>query len=356
MSKLMLDALFPPAPDQLVADLGAVGADGAMVYVSRPGGVGSWTPAHVQALRAAGKLAAPIIVPPPAGGDIPTLLEAAATFGFTSGPITLDLEPPNLPPASWEEQFDVMARGRGFSDFDYGTPSNLGLYAPDDAQWRAIWLRTGVLQPLPPAPVNGGWQFVNDIVVNSRTYDASVVADSVFSGQTWQPVPVDPTGTWYEPYVSSGGLRASQAVILPGICHAAVLAGVPGQWYQNVTPIGAPAVGQFAEWTLANLTDAWYDMDESGGPAGSPTGRLSPDQAFWITDAAVDTAPCGGTSPPAVAQARGGQWLALRWPAPMPVPVTPPPTPKPGPDLTAAGAALSDAEKALAAVRTALGL
>src|SRR5262249_25384221 len=171
-TQLFADALFPPPnPDQLNADLDAVGAHGAFVYVWRPGGVGNWTPNHVARLRERGKLAIPIIVPYPVGGDANAQLDSANAFGFAFGPVTLDLEPPNLPPSGWEEGFDAIARGRGFWDFDYGTPSNLGLYQPDDENWKATWIRTGILEPLPVLPSGWfGWQFVNDVVVNGTQY------------------------------------------------------------------------------------------------------------------------------------------------------------------------------------------
>jgi len=179
---LMLDALFPPSPTQLVADCREVGASGCFAYVARPGGIGTWTPDHVAALLADGSRSVPIIVPLPAGQPIGPLLGAVHGFGFTSGPVTLDLETPNLPPASWEEQFDAAILAAGYTDFDYGRPADLGLYQPDDANWKASWLRTGVLNPLPPLPSGWhGWQFVNDIVVNGTQYDASVIDEGVFS-------------------------------------------------------------------------------------------------------------------------------------------------------------------------------
>ena len=182
MSGLLLDALFPPGPLALVIDCQAVGARGAFAYVSRPGGGGNWTPAHVDALRAAGLVSIPIIVPSPAGADPGVLLSRVRAFGFQGGPITLDLEPPNLPPAGWEEQFDQAARAAGFVDFDYGTPSNLGLYQPDDQEWKATWIRTGVLDPVPQLPPSwDGWQFVNDVVIRGTFYDASVISDRILA-------------------------------------------------------------------------------------------------------------------------------------------------------------------------------
>jgi hypothetical protein len=183
----MLDALFPPAnPDQLIADMNAVGAQACLVYCWRPGGIGSWTPAHVSKLLSAGKLVAASVVPFPGGGPVVEQLNAVRAMGIAPpSPVSADLEPPGLPPSSWEEAFDAEVRARGYKDFDYGTSGNLGLYQPDpEGQWLASWLRTGVLNPIPSLP--GGrysaWQFVNDVPINGTQYDVSVVSQGVFTG------------------------------------------------------------------------------------------------------------------------------------------------------------------------------
>lgn len=182
---LFLDALFPPAPSQLVADCKAVGAAGCFAYVFRPGGIGNWTPAHVLALAESGLFSCPIIVPPVNGGDISTLIQAVKNFGFSGGPITLDLETPNLPPSGWEEQFDAAVAANGFIDFDYGNTTDLGKYQPDNDKWVAEWLRTGTLNPIPVLPSGWqGWQFVNDITINGSQYDASVIDTELFAGLT----------------------------------------------------------------------------------------------------------------------------------------------------------------------------
>ena len=296
MTKLILDALYPPTdPQQLIRDLNAVGADGAMVYVFRPGGVGTWTPNHVDALRAAGKLVAPIIVPSPWGDAINTLFFTVKSWSFVGGPITLDLEFPNLPPRDWEEAFDGEARAQGYLDFDYGTPSNLGLYVPDDHNWIATWIRTGVLLPLPVPPVGGGWQFVNDIMINGSQYDASVIDDVVFGG-------------------------GSALTIVDTVAPTSPVAGRifrNAQWFNwsDLTPLQTTdqtgSTGAGVVWTAAKkMSDGnWYDrIDTADGKPG----------AWCLNDNDVDD---GGFDP-----------THFR---PVPPPA-PPPVPPSGPDVPGA--------------------
>ena len=147
----------------------------------------------------------------------------------------------------------------------------------------------------------------------------------------WTP----PLPDWVPPYVQG----ADMVVDLGDYCEGPVLDG--GQWFRNNTPIGNTASGQFAKWKLANrVGGVWYEMDESGGPKGSPVGLLSVGQAFWMTDSSVDTTGCGGTDPVAVAKAQNGTVYTLG-PAPIPplppspAPVsTPNPTPSPTPAPT----------------------
>lgn len=142
------------------------------------------------------------------------------------------------------------------------------------------------------------------------------------SNLVWTPALPD----WVPPYVSG----ADMVVDLGTTCKGNVVPG--GTWYQNNTAIGVPQAGQFVEWKLANrVGGVWYDMDESGGPNGSPVGLLPPDQAFWITDSSVDTNGCGGTDPLAVAKAQNATVFVLG-PPPVPVPPPPPPPPVPTPN------------------------
>jgi hypothetical protein len=185
---LMIDALYPAAPDQLVVDMNQIGATACLVYCWRPDGhggidIGGWTPAHVARLLAANKIVVGSVVPLVEGGAINVQLDAVAAMGIhPPALVSLDLESPGLPPSSWEEQFDAEARRRGYGDLDYGTTTSLNLYQPDDPEWQAQWLRTGRLDPVPQlGPGQRAWQFVNDVKLQSgAVYDVSVVDPTIF--------------------------------------------------------------------------------------------------------------------------------------------------------------------------------
>jgi len=195
-----------------------------------------------------------------------------------------------------------------------------------------LWIATldGVETPQPGAvatqtqgqATNGGFH-----------WDRSLVVDGWFPGGTAPAAPPPPQpaidtyagGHWWGAYVAGADL----VVELNSPCHAPVYTP-SGAWYRDTTSIGTPQVGQWADWTLANrIGGVWYVMDDSGGPTGSPTGRLAPDQAYWITDASTDSSACGGTNPAAVAASGKGTLYNLVAPAPLP---PPPPAPIPTPD------------------------
>lgn len=137
------------------------------------------------------------------------------------------------------------------------------------------------------------------------TYGFTYVQPSNVQPQQPPAIPALPSNHWSFPYT----VGADMVVVLPTICHAPVWEPGVGHWFRNTTIIGVPQSGEYAEWVLANrVGGVWYVMDESGGPQGQgPNGRLPVDQAYWIDDSVTDSTGCGGTSPPAVAAARGGQ-------------------------------------------------
>lgn len=171
---LMLDAAYPPLPDQLNADCDAVGAGGVFAYLWGP--IVNWTPDHVTLMRAHGKIVIPIIVPGNFPGDPINMLHALPLWGFHDGPVMFDFET-NSEPALvwWKWAQDTLAAG-GYHAEPYGTTPILGIYDPTDDDWVAEWIRTGVLDPIPNLPPNWeAWQFVNDITINGHQYDASVI-------------------------------------------------------------------------------------------------------------------------------------------------------------------------------------
>lgn len=176
MAHLLLDAAFPPSPQQWVADMNAVGADGGFVYVYGP--LTNYTSQHVATARGAGKVVLPIIVPGNSWPSFTTLLQALRGYGFAEGPVIIDLESGSLPPNTDLVSFAQFMLANGYRVDRYGNQSVLGTYSPENDDWIADWIRTGQLQPLPTLPVGWhSWQFVNDITVNGSQYDASIVSD-----------------------------------------------------------------------------------------------------------------------------------------------------------------------------------
>src|SRR5579872_1818986 len=142
---LVLDALYPGTPSQLIANCKAVGAAGCLGYVWRPGGIGGWTSAHFNSLKSAGLITCPIVVP--AGdGSTPyaTLIAAARNYGFTAGPLVFDMESPyNLPPQAWWNGAITAARAAGFKAIKYGNAGDVQAYANGDGWWRSEERRVG---------------------------------------------------------------------------------------------------------------------------------------------------------------------------------------------------------------------
>lgn len=191
---VILDALFPPAPDQLVSDCRAMGAQGCAGYAWRWGGIGTWTRAHVDALRAAGLLYVPIVVPGDAPGDPGGMLDACAALGGPEPVVMLDTEPSSEPSAEWVAVFTGSAHARGWTVEDYGPRAVIASH-PADGEWLADWLRTGVLDPEPQLPPGyRAQQFVNDVTAPSGAqYDASIVDPAIFGGHA--------VSSWSDPIV-----------------------------------------------------------------------------------------------------------------------------------------------------------
>lgn len=181
MTHLLLDAAFPPNPQQWIADMNAVGADGGFVYVYGP--LTNYTAAHVSTARDDGKIVLPIIVPGNAWPASFTLISALRSYGFADGPVIVDLETNSLPPDQGLVSFAAYASASGFQVDRYGNQSMLGKYTPEGEDWIADWIRTGQLNPLPTLPQGWhSWQFVNDVVINGSQYDASIVDDEFVGG------------------------------------------------------------------------------------------------------------------------------------------------------------------------------
>jgi len=173
----ILDIFTAPAPAQLVADVRQIGYDGAAGYVVdlAVSGRSTWSPAHVEALRAAGLVFLPIVVP----GEMPPPADGLWGWWDGTGPIELDLEPGSEPPVSWVADWISAVRRRGGSPGMYGPAADHRVYGGLDWDWRCLANWTYSEPAAPPAGFQGV-QWTNLMVVNGTRYDASVFSEEVF--------------------------------------------------------------------------------------------------------------------------------------------------------------------------------
>ena len=190
---LLLDTLDPPAPDQLVADCRSVGAAGCWVYAARFDtgganvGIGTWTPAHVQALHTAGLVAPAIIVPGSQPGTVQPMLDAADALGCDPQ-TAFDIETFSLPSPNWLTAAFAVTRLRSRRPLRYGDAAVLAGYPLADGDWwshgaipvRAGWSPADGVPPLPPGLVAD--QFAVQVTINGHDYDVSVADSAVFGG------------------------------------------------------------------------------------------------------------------------------------------------------------------------------
>lgn len=186
---LMLDALYPGTPAQLVANCKAVGAAGALGYVwhgsAQSYDTGGWSLAHFDALRSAGLITAPIASGTSAYTPTPQqIIQAARAWGFTSGPLIHDMEGPgNLPPQSWWNNAINVDRAAGYTAIKYGNQPDVSSYANGDGWWQARYIQQTV-NPQPALPAGLiGWQYANSVSINGTQYDVSIFDAGVFEGE-----------------------------------------------------------------------------------------------------------------------------------------------------------------------------
>ena len=239
----MLDAL---EAGDIVAACHQVGAEGAFAYVWRGGDVGDWSTLKVQELRNAGLAVIPVAVP--AGNDstpLQQILDAAKAFGFGEGPLVFDLESPgNLPSGYWWTRAINGSRQAGFRPILYGNRGDVGGYDKADGWWLADYVQQSV-EPVPQLPLGeAGWQYANQVQINGRTYDCSVIDAAIFGGSEV----LDPN----DPVV-----KDIQAQL--------------GRIEYGLIPAPPDALGAQGELTL-RLRDIQAKVDAPGGPVpGSPT-------------------------------------------------------------------------------------
>lgn len=184
---LMLDALNPPSPAELVADMQSVGARVFGMYVLRrdaEGNVmdnGSATIDHVKAVRGSGRFVLPILVPgsQPTAQDMVLAIQAAQARGIPRIAMATDIEQFSFPSYTWLAQAIAYAHSVGWRVFRYGDIVPLSQYPTADGDWIShglIAVREGNVLPMPALP--GGCiadQYAVRCLVNGHEYDASVI-------------------------------------------------------------------------------------------------------------------------------------------------------------------------------------
>lgn len=183
---LILDALYPPSPMELVRDLEQVGAVGFAFYVLRrdaSGGLvtnGTVTPAHINAIRQSGRLAFPICVPGsnPQSGDAGTAINNASLMDTGTSLMVFDIETFSFPPHAWLAEAVMTCRMLGWSAARYGDVAPLSQYPLADGDWYShgkIPVHTNQLHPVPELPLGSiGDQYTVGAIVNGHEYDGSV--------------------------------------------------------------------------------------------------------------------------------------------------------------------------------------
>jgi hypothetical protein len=187
----LLDAAFPPPPDQLVADCGSVRADGCWAYAWGP--FTNYTPAHAQALHAAGLVCPAIWVPGNRPGSFGRMLQAAVALGCD--PVgAFDIEAGSLPPAGWVADAITFVRAAGWSPRRYGDQVLLvSSYPAADGDWISHFegnsprVQAGCTDPV---IVPGfAWQGCVNTQINGHEYDVSSVDPAWWGTSTFPPIP-----------------------------------------------------------------------------------------------------------------------------------------------------------------------
>jgi hypothetical protein len=165
---LCVDTAYPPAPAQWLADIRDLGASASLIYTY--GGFTNYTAAHLQAAGSNGITLIPIVVPgdtPPPASEV---LQTALNYGFSSGPLLIDLESGSFPIQGWVQDFITQASA--FQVLIYGTTDTLNRYSvPLLNSWVALWFAS--ITP-PPLGRHAGWQYCHDIKMGGASYDLSV--------------------------------------------------------------------------------------------------------------------------------------------------------------------------------------
>jgi len=189
---LMVDALNPPDPDQLVADMRSVGARAVAMYLLRRDATGkmmdtgTWTVQHVAAVQSSGRAVLPILVPGSAPGpnDMALAIQIASSAGIVKSAIAVDIEQFSFPAPQWLTDAVKLAHSAGWRVIRYGDVGPLGSYPVADGDWVShgkITVTRNQIAPMPSLPSGVvADQYSVGCVVNGSEYDASVADTAIW--------------------------------------------------------------------------------------------------------------------------------------------------------------------------------
>src|SRR5690348_3141261 len=182
----MLDALNPPSPDELIADMQSVGARAIAMYLLRRDSAGrmmntgTWTVNHIAAVQASGRAVLPILVPGsvPGPNDMALAIQIANSGGIARSAVVVDIEQFSFPAPQWLAEAIKLAHDAGWRVIRYGDVGPLGSYPAADGDWISHGKITVVANRIAPMPrLPSGIvadQYSVGCVINGHDYDASV--------------------------------------------------------------------------------------------------------------------------------------------------------------------------------------
>ena len=200
---LILDALNPPSPAELVADLEQVGAVGFAFYALRrsaDGGLldnGTVTKAHIDAVQESGRFAFPICVPGnnPQPDDAKRAIDNALAMDVDTWLMIFDLESFSLPPGRWLADAIATCHRNAWVAGKYGDTNVVVQYVLSDGDWFShgrITVHRNQLQPMPALPADAvGDQYTVGVIWNGHEYDGSVFDLDFLTAATHGPGPAD---------------------------------------------------------------------------------------------------------------------------------------------------------------------
>lgn len=171
MSYLVLDLAHPGSdPQKLVSVARSFGAQGVAGYLRNwP----EWTPAMVRAVLDAGLGFLPIEL---YDGQAPQdTLPALAGWGLSACPVALDVEAGSWPADSWQQSWEIILDGHGFTSVGY---SQASVAVPYRKRWYARYTWPGqpdqqTVYPIESAPPGEAVQYAHAILVDGLDLDVS---------------------------------------------------------------------------------------------------------------------------------------------------------------------------------------